>query len=178
MTKTLSEASGTVYLGKNIKHQIDESLLLENLSKKRKEEQDQKEVSELLIEAEKTKQEELEKKLETLEMLPISNKVILLPYPQNPYLKTVSKGGLFIPTEMKHINAETGEIEKDAPGIQCAKVIEVGPDCKSVLPGDDVFYESRATAPIPFFSLGYVITSEPNIFAFLNEGLKARQNKV
>lgn len=174
MTKTLNEANGTVYMGKNLKHEFNEGLLLENLSKKREEEKKAKEATEMLIELEKKKQSELEAKLEKLEMLPIGSKVVILPYPSNPYKKTISKGGILIDYDGSFKNPDTGEQDKLKQGIQCAKVIEVGPECKIVRPGDDVFYESRACAVIPFFSLGYEILVEGNIFCILNEGLKAR----
>ena len=176
MTKTLNEAAGMVFMGKNLKPEFDENLLLENLSKKREEEKVQEEASALLIKLEQEKQLELEAKLEKLELMPIGSKVILLPYPNNPYKKTITKSGLFVDYDGSFMNPDSGEKDNMKQGIKCAKVIEVGPDCKMVRAGDDVFYESRAIAPIPFFSLGYEILVEGNIFCILNEGLKARLN--
>lgn len=131
----------------------------------------------LKLELERQKQAELEAKLETLEMLPMSNKIILLPYPTNPYKKLVSQGGLFIADyKGQFLNPDSGENDNLKELVACAKVIEVGPDCKFLKSGDDVFYDTRTVYPVPFMSLGYILTSEPQILCFLNDKLKERLN--
>jgi hypothetical protein len=165
------ERTGKFYYGDK---KADESLLLENQIKKRDEEKVIKEAGAILLEQEIAKQKELEARLDTLEMIPSGNKLIILPYPTNPYRKVVSKGGIFVDYDGSFNNPDTGEKDKLEVGVKCGKVIEVGPDCKWAAVGDDVFYESRVTVKLPFFSLGYEITNEPNIHTFLNEDLKAR----
>ena len=71
-------------------------------------------------------------------------------------------------------NPDSGEMDKMKVGIGCAQVIEVGPECKYTKIGDDVFYDTRTTVPVPMLSLGYEILAEQQIFCMLAEGLKAR----
>lgn len=170
------EKTGKFYYGEGITKRSGskDDLLLENVLKKQEVEKAAKEASQILLEAKKAKQKELEERLKTLEMLPIGSKVVILPYPENPYKKVITESGILIDYDGSFKNPDSGEQDKLKQGIQCAKVIEVGPDCKVVRLGDDVFYESRATAPLPFFSLGYEVLVEGNIFVILNEGLQAR----
>lgn len=169
-TKTLDQAAGKVYISKP----GVEELFLENAIEKRNQEKLQKEASEKLIEAEKAKQKELESKLSTLELIPIGPRILILPYPRNPYKKTVSKGGILIDYDGGFLNPDTGEQDKMNVGIGCAKVIEVGPDTRYAKPGDDIFYDTRTAVPIPFFGLGYQEIAEQNAFTIINEGLRER----
>jgi hypothetical protein len=138
-----------------------------------KDEQAAKEARDLFIKLEQEKQEELNSKLETLEMLPMFNKVILLPYPNNPYRKTV-QGSIIVDFNGDFLNPESGEKDKLQELVACAKIIEVGPECKYLKPGDDIYYDPRTCYPVPFMSLGYRLTSEPQILCVLNESLKER----
>lgn len=142
---------------------------LENL----KDEKAAKEARDLLLELQKKKQQELDNKLATLEMLPLGNKVILLPYPVNPY-KKVMQGSIIVDYSGQFNNPDTGEKDKMEPLVSCAKVIEVGSECQFLKPDDDVYYLPNTAYPIPFMSLGYKLTSEPQILCVLNEGLKER----
>ena len=63
-------------------------------------------------------------------------------------------------------------------GIGCAKVIEVGPACKYVKNGDDVFYDTRVIKPVPFMNCGYYLTNEQNLISIINEGLTERFKNV
>lgn len=119
------------------------------------------------------KQKELEDRLENLELIPNGNKIILLPYPTNPY-KKLMQGSLYVGYEGEFLNPDSGEKDKLEVFVGCAKVIEVGPDCKLAKCGDDVFYDTRTTYPVPFLSLGYILTSEPQILTFMNNSLKKR----
>ncbi len=138
-----------------------------------KDEQAAKEARELFLKLEKEKQEELNAKLATLEMLPMFNKVILLPYPSNPYKKTV-QGSIIVEYNGDFMNPDSGEKDKLQELVACAKVIEVGPECKYLKAGDDIYYDPRTCYPVPFMSLGYKLTSEPQILCVLNESLKER----
>lgn len=170
MTKTLNEANGVFFMGKNLKSTVDDSLLIENLSKQRETE----EAAKLLVEVEKAKQKEIEAKLERLEILPLGSRIILLPYVKNPYRKVVSEGGILIDYDGSFVNPDTGEKDKLPQGIVCGQVIEVGPECKWVKPGDDIYYDSRTTLPIPFYSQGYHTLAEQQVLCVLNESLKER----
>lgn len=140
-----------------------------------KQEKAEEEIKKALFEAERNKQAEINKKLESLEMLPMLNKIILQPYPVNPYRKVV-EGSLIVDYTGSFKNPDSGEDDKLQELIGCAKVIEVGPECKYLKPGDDVYYDTRTVYPVPFMSMGYRLTSEAQILCVLNEKLKERFN--
>ena len=103
------------------------------------------------------------------------NKIILQPYPVNPYRKVV-EGSLIVDYTGAFKNPDSGEDDKLQELVGCAKIIEVGPKCKYLKPGDDVYYDTRTEYPVPFMSMGYRLTSEPQILCVLNEKLKERFN--
>ena len=138
-----------------------------------REQNEAKEMVQKLKELDEQKQLELEERIKDLEIIPNGNKVILLPYPTNPY-KKLMQGGLYVGYEGEFLNPDSGEQDKLKELVACAKIIEVGPECKFAKVGDDVFYDTRTTYPIPFLSLGYISTSEPQILTFMNNGLKTR----
>ena len=148
---------------------------IKDAAERLKEEKAAEEIKKALFEAEKNKQAEINKKLETLEMLPMMNKIILQPYPVNPYRKVV-EGSLIVEYTGAFKNPDSGEDDKLQELVGCAKIIEVGPECKYLKPGDDVYYDTRTVYPVPFMSMGYRLTSEPQILCVLNEKLKERFN--
>lgn len=175
MGKTLNELAGTVYMGKNIKYNDNEDLLLENAIEKRNREKEVEDAAALLREAAKKKQDDINSKLEGLEMLPMGSKVILAAYPKNPYRK-IMDGSIITDWDGSFLNPDTGEMDKQKELIGCAEVIEVGPECKYLKPGDDVYYDTRTVYPVPFMSLGYILTIEGSILCVLNDKLKQRFN--
>ena len=138
-----------------------------------KDEQAAKEARDLFLQLQREKQNELNEKLQTLEMLPMFNKVVLLPYPTNPYKKVV-EGSIIVEYNGDFMNPDSGEKDKLQELVGCAKVIEVGPECKYLKPGDDIYYDPRTCYPVHFMSLGYKLTSESQILCVLNESLKER----
>ena len=148
---------------------------IKDAAERLKEEKAAEEIKKALFEAEQNKQAEINKKLETLEMLPMMNKIILQPYPVNPYRKVV-EGSLIVDYTGAFKNPDSGEDDKLQELVGCAKIIEVGPECKYLKPGDDVYYDTRTVYPVPFMSMGYRLTSEPQILCVLNEKLKERFN--
>ena len=148
---------------------------IKDAAERLKEEKAAEEIRKALFEAEQNKQAEINKKLETLEMLPMMNKIILQPYPVNPYRKVV-EGSLIVEYTGAFKNPDSGEDDKLQELVGCAKIIEVGPECKYLKPGDDVYYDTRTVYPVPFMSMGYRLTSEPQILCVLNEKLKERFN--
>lgn len=173
MSKNSIERTGKFYYGNG--SNLDESLLLENAIQKKKEIEEEEQIRSLLLEAKKAKQEELLRKMDTLEILPHGNRLFILPYPSNPYRKVISENGILIP-DGDFFNPEKGEFDKLDQNVLCGKVMEVGKDCTSVQIDDDVYYDKRSTWPIPFLGLGYISTSEPQLLAILGEGLKQRFN--
>lgn len=139
-----------------------------------KREQEAKAIADKVIEANREKQEEIEKKIETLELIPNGNKVVILPYPSNPYRQIMTKGGIITDYDGDFKNPDSGEWDKQKELVGCARIIEVGPDCTKGKVGDDIFYDTRTTYPVPFMSMGYLLTTEPQILVFLAEGLKQR----
>jgi hypothetical protein len=127
----------------------------------------------MYFELQSQKQKELEERLETLEIVPMGAKVILLPYPRNPYKKVI-EGKIIVEYNGEFNNPDSGERDALKEMVGCAKVIEVGPECKYVKAGDDIYYDTRTCYPLPFMTLGYIMTTEPQILAIINEGLKIR----
>ena len=173
--KTIAESNGTFYMGKNLKNDLGEEYLLENQIRKRKQEDEAKKAAELYMQAQKNKQAEIDAKLEKLEMLPMGSRVILSAHPVNPYRKVV-EGNLVVDYQGQFFNPDTGEMDKMETFVGCAEVIEAGPECKYLKPGDDVYYDTRTVHPVPFMSLGYVVTHEQGILCVINESLKERFN--
>jgi hypothetical protein len=171
MGKTLGEANGQFLMGKNIITPTDP---LQDQIRRYREEKDAAELAEKFSTIDKEKQKEIEEKLSKLECLPLGNKIIMLPYPVNPYRRVLTAKGIVTDTGGAFLNPDTGEWDKEKELVACAKIIEVGPDCKYLEIGDDVFYDTRTIYPFPLFNLGYMLTSEPQILGVLNEGLKNR----
>ena len=105
--------------------------------------------------------------------MPLGVNILVQPYLENPYLKKQTEGGLVL-SDAEFDNNESGELEKLAAGIGCGLVLEVGSDCKSVRPGDDVFYDYRTARPVPFMGQGFLLTHEPGLICIIAEGLKER----
>jgi hypothetical protein len=143
-------------------------------ARKLEEEKKAEELAQKLKEAHLAKQKEIEARLEGLELIPNGNRLILMPYPSNPYVKVVTDTGIFIEPNGKYFNTDTGEIDQAKELVACAKVVEIGPDVKYIKIGDDVYYDSRTVYPLPFMNLGYLVTSEPQIIAIINNDLKIR----
>jgi len=141
---------------------------------KAKELEEQSKAKKILIELRLKKQREIMERAEKLDILPLGTKVIMLPYPENPYKKTYTDSGIILSTDGMFQNPDSGEWDQEKELIGCAKIIEVGPECKALQPGDDVFYDTRSVYPVPFMSQGYILTTEPQILCVLNEGLKER----
>lgn len=141
---------------------------------KAKELEEQEKAKRLLIELRLQKQKEIMERAEKLDILPLGTKLIMLPYPENPYKRVYSDSGIILSSSGAFRNPDTGEWDQEKELIGCAKIIEVGPECKSLQPGDDVFYDTRSVYPVPFMSQGYILTTEPQILCVLNEGLKER----
>ena len=137
-------------------------------------EREAKSLANKLLEADKQKQADIEARLEGLEILPSGARIVVMPYPKNPYRQIFSKGGIITEYNGSFKNPDSGEEDTLETGIVCGKVIEVGPESKEVRIGDDVYYDKRTVYPLPFMSLGYVIFHETQALAIINNGLKER----
>lgn len=171
MGNALDQLRGEWNMGKNI---IIPENPFETEIRKQEEIKKAEDLSKKLKEAHLEKQKEIEEKLEGLEILPNGNRIIIMPYPSNPYVKIMTESGIFIEPNGNYFNPDTGTIDKSDELVPCAKVIEVGPDVKSVCIGDDVYYDHRTAYPLPFMNQGYKVVSEPQIIAIINNNLKQR----
>lgn len=107
------------------------------------------------------------------EIMPLFANLLILPYEENPYVKTKTDSGLII-TDGQFDNPDSGQRDMKDLYIECGHVIEVGPECKYVKVGDDVFYDCRSMRPVPFMREGFLIGSEINLVAIMNDDLKER----
>lgn len=101
-------------------------------------------------------------------LVPIGNRVIVMPYDKNPYrkpLQETSSGLIYgdFDSASMYKSQETGEQEESQKGVWCCKVIAAGSECKTVVPGDDVYINFLMAAPVPFGNLGYYSIGETNI---------------
>ena len=150
---------------------------IEIMAEQMRDEKEAKSTFEKLFEIEKAKQDEIDAKIEKLELIPMRSNVLILPYPSNPYRKIIDKEtGIYFPENKYYKNPDTGEMDEQKLGIGCAKVVEVGPECKYVAIGDDIYYDTRTVVPIPFYGNPYKLLTEPQILCVLNENLKERFN--
>lgn len=106
-------------------------------------------------------------------LTPVSNRVIVKPYNKNPYRVPMhqANSGLILggyENGATYKSENTGEVEEAKRGIWCCEVISVGPECKSVQVGEDVYINYTMSAPIPFGDYEYVSIAENNIICRVN----------
>lgn len=128
------------------------------------------------IKDELEKAKEITEKMQTMEIMPCGNYVLVRPYAKNPYEKIeVTNSGLVIPEfDGKFMNPDTGE-EDTRENFACqGTVLAVGPLVKWIQEGDDIFYRRAQAVPVPFFRQGFEVVPETCIQAVVNEGIQAR----
>lgn len=103
--------------------------------------------------------------MENKEVKVLYRNVLIDVYDENPYKNKVTEGGLELSNE--YVNPDSGQIDKRDFYIECAKVLEVGDDCKFVSAGNDVLVDIRTMSPIPFFGKIYWILDEAAIKAVI-----------
>jgi len=92
--------------------------------------------------------------------------VIFTKYDRNPYRPYYKSGLLLSPDFEGHEfyrSSETGEMERSEQGVICCHVIAVGPECKYLKEGDDIYIRNVGLAPVPFAGKGYWAVSEQNV---------------
>lgn len=105
-------------------------------------------------------------------IVPCNTNVIVKFYEDNPYnyIEKTSAGLILgINGEKKYKSNETGEMEDAEEYIACAKVIAVGPACKNVSVGDDVFAVKHIATPLPYRNKGYRAVTEQNIICIIQD---------
>ena len=129
--------------------------------------------------AELKRAEEITEKMKSMEIMPSMGYVLCKPYDVNPYQKIEIKGNILIPTyDGKFINPDSGEEDTEEQLTVVANVIEVGPLCKYVKSGDDIYYRRHQGIPVPFFRQGFEVVNENQIQVIINEGLKSRFEEI
>lgn len=151
---------GIHYMGNNLHHDIDPEAL--KSAQVRAEKEQMEYVANLL-----SKDKDC-KPFENKKLVPVSNKVIVLPYEKNPYRLPLQQmnSGLIIgdfETAATYKSQDTGEQEAAQKGIWCCKVIAVGDECKNIIEGEDVYINFMMAAPLPFGGKGYYSISENSI---------------
>lgn len=173
MSDTRDRLNGKWHMSKNITVPLNPIV---KQAQELREQKEAEEVSNKLQEVHEAKQQEILNRLEGLEIIPNERRLILLPYPRNPYRQIMTESGIYIEDHGNFLNPDTGELDQKKELIPCAKVIEVGPGTLYVKNGDDVYYDSRAALPMPFMSVGYVTIHETQVYAIINNDLKKRLN--
>lgn len=154
------QMTGRHYQGINLKQDINtEDLEAAN----KKAEREQQEYVARLLDKDKDC-----KRYDNKRLVPVTNRVVVLPYERNPYRQPLreTNSGLIIgdfETGATYKSPDSGEEEAARKGIWCCEVIAVGPDCKSVTVGEDVYINFTLAAPIPFGGKGYYNIAENNI---------------
>lgn len=154
------QLTGKHLMGNGIKHEVTPEML-ENV--KNIEEKKQLEHMNTLMNKNKGCKSYDDKKI-----VPIGNRVVVLPYDENPYRVPVhmhTSGLIYgdFGTAATYKSQETGEQEAAQRGIWCCQVIAIGPDCKSVVEGEDVYINFTMAAPLPFGGKGYYSITENSI---------------
>ncbi len=120
--------------------------------------------------------EKMSKVLDGLEIKPNTNYVLVKPYVGNPYerAETRESGIILDSNAASFTNPDSGDEEQEQRGIIIGRVIEIGPECKYVKEGDDIYYHFGSAVPIPFFRQGFTTISESRILMILNTKLNER----
>lgn len=108
------------------------------------------------------------KSFENKTILPIGCRIVIKPYEKNPYRIPLqqSTSGLIIgdfDTYATQKSQDTGEQEAAQRGIWCCEVIAIGPECKHVQKGDDVYVNFQMASPLPFGGKGFYSINETNV---------------
>ena len=120
--------------------------------------------------------------LNGLEVMPLYGYVLIEPFKQNPFQKlNVTESGFI--TDLggaapEYKSEEDGEIHQEQQFIKVGTVIETGPRCEFIQPGDIVMYPIPAEVPVPFYKFGWVAVNENRILAIVNEKLTERRAQL
>ena len=106
------------------------------------------------------------------QIMPLYSMVMVELYEENPYEQHETETGLKLNSEFD--NPDTGNRDNTERGIYCGQVIEVGPVCKYVKPGDDVLLPLNCVRPVTFNNKVYFIIAEQNIITVMADDLSER----
>lgn len=118
--------------------------------------------------------------LHSLEIAPVYEGVLIKPYEENPFQRIKKEGNIIVDLggqKPSYKSNDTGEWEEEESFIKVGLVIEVGPTCKYIKPGDAVMWRKPSETPVPFYKQGLVLVNEHSIMVAINEGLTERYGK-
>lgn len=121
----------------------------------------------------------INKNVENIEIMPITNYLLVKPFAENPFQRIVrdQKSGLIIDLggqKPEYKNTDNGQIEEEEQFIKVAVVQEVGPETKWIKPNDTIMYTKTSEVPVPFYKQGLVVVNENRVLVTINEGLSER----
>jgi hypothetical protein len=127
--------------------------------------------------------DEVNAKAEDIEIMPISNYLLVKLFEENPFQRIVKDptSGLIVDLgglnpEIK--NTDNGQLEEEEQFIKVGVVQEAGPDCKYCIAGDTVFATKPSLVPIPFYKQNLYYLNEMRVMAVVNEKLTERFDKI
>lgn len=90
---------------------------------------------------------------------------------ENPYKNIYSSTGLLTQTTtiFGEGDGASGSNNDLVEFIKFGYVVEVGPECKSVRIGDEIYYDQRSVLPMPFGDLTTVRVHENSVLAIVRE---------
>jgi predicted nucleotide-binding protein (sugar kinase/HSP70/actin superfamily) len=112
MSKNTIETQGRIFMGdfgSNNKKIIVPNNPIEEAAQSQREAKEVEEAAKKAQELAKQKQAEIQRKLQKLEQLPMGTRIIIRPYPNNPYTNLMSEGGILVPSDSMFKNPDTGE---------------------------------------------------------------------
>lgn len=124
--------------------------------------------------------DEMVSDLNDCEIVPAYANVLIKPFESNPFQQIKKVGNLIVDTggyTPEYKSTDTGEWEEEEQRIGVATVIEAGPECKYVKPGDAVFYQKISAIPVPFYKQGFYSLNEHSVLQIINVGLTKRFKK-
>ena len=125
--------------------------------------------------------DEYAKNLGNVQIMPISNYVIVRPFAENPFQKVkVSSSGLIIDTGglvPEYKRDDSGEYVEAEQAIKVGVVIEVGPECKWLRSGDTVMWYISNEVVVPFYNFGFRLVNETRVICVINDDLNERFNR-
>ena len=125
--------------------------------------------------------DEYAKNLGSVQIMPISNYVIVRPFAENPFQKVkVSSSGLIIDTGglvPEYKRDDSGEYVEAEQAIRVGVVIEAGPECKWIRNGDTVMWYISNEVVVPFYNFGFKLVNETRVICVINDDLNERFNR-
>lgn len=125
--------------------------------------------------------EKMSDKLNGLEIMPVYAYILVEPFKENPFQRLrKTNGGLLITDGFapQYKSEEDGKWHEAESFVTVASVVEVGPTCEFVQPGDLVMYPTKADITVPFYNTGFRLIHEQRVMCVINEGLTDRKNSI